>query len=75
VFSSGDVGACTGVWRVFEGSRLTDWCVVGVLIGVMKREEMYILWVAVGWKLGTGRLDKCPRSGYCTTFPFMRWVG
>jgi hypothetical protein len=30
-----------------------------MLIGVMKKEEIYIPWVAVGWKLGAGRLDKC----------------
>jgi len=56
VFDSSGVGVCTGVWRVFDGRRLTNRCVVGVLIGVMKKEEIHIRWVAVGWKLRAGRL-------------------
>jgi hypothetical protein len=48
----------------------TSRCVVGVLIGVMKKEEMYIHWVAVGWKLGAGRLNKCPghRPETCSAY-------
>jgi len=46
-----------------------------VLIGVTNREKIYILWAAVGWKLGAGRMDKCPRVCYITTGVFMYWVG
>jgi len=58
VLCSVGAGECTVVWRMSVGSSLTDWC-VGVLLGVMNRVEKYILWAAVGWKLGAGRLDKC----------------
>jgi len=36
----------------------------------MKKEEMYIPWVAVGWKLGAGRLDNCPgcRPETCSAY-------
>ena len=59
VCSRSGVGECTCVWRVSEGRRLMNQRVVGVLIGVMKKEEIYIPLIAVGWKLGAGRLDKC----------------
>ena len=49
---------------------LTNRCVFGMLIRVMKKEEMYIPWVAVGWKLGAGRLDNCPgcRPETCSAY-------
>ena len=40
---------------------------VGMLISVMKKEKMYLPWVAVGWKLGAGRLDKCRTAVACCT--------
>jgi len=41
VCSSSGVGGCNDVWRVPENSRLTNRFVVGMQIGVMKKEEMY----------------------------------
>ena len=38
VCSSSGLGGCIHVWRAPEGRRLMNRCVVGMLIGVMKKE-------------------------------------